>query len=188
MRYQQIYAASAFSAGGVVDQIQFRRNESDFNPFTSGPVDLSVSLGYAARSVANPSAVFADNIGANYVQVFDGITTFQSLTPGGFAPFEVVLDVADQFNYDPSKGDLLLDIRVRNSSNLPYLDAAGMGIQNTTVRIHSGDSGGVNATSGFINLDNRPYGLVTQFSFLAPEPTTASLIALAIALTICRYR
>src|SRR5262245_50634157 len=61
-RYQQIYSASEFAAGGVIDKISFRR-DVNASPFAATDLNVQISLSHAATTVATASAVFADNIG-----------------------------------------------------------------------------------------------------------------------------
>jgi hypothetical protein len=170
-RYQQIYAASQFTAGGIIEALRFRRNGNSA-AFTRTGIDIQINLGYAATTVAGASAVFANNIGGGYVTVYDGLLDLASSgvvsTPN---PFDVVIDVDDVFNYNPALGNLLLDIRVFSNSTAPavFFDASNSAQQSSTTRI----SGGVNSALGVIGFntsDNAPYGLVTRFDFAAPVP------------------
>src|SRR5207245_2532162 len=70
MRYQQIYSHTEFLQGGIIDALRFRR-ASGQAPFTSTPIDIKITLSYAARTVATASPVFADNIGPSAVTVLD---------------------------------------------------------------------------------------------------------------------
>ncbi|HVK17593.1 MAG TPA: S8 family serine peptidase [Fimbriiglobus sp.] len=160
MRYQQIYSAGAFSDSGVIDEVRFRSNGG---AFSASGIDVRIRLGYAATTVATVSPTFASNIGAGLVTVFDGLL---SLSSSGVASlFDVVIDVADLFDYDPALGDLLLDIEVRNAAFSQFLDASGFGQQTVTQRVFS-FPGDVNATTGIVGIgDSTPYGLVTQFGF-----------------------
>ncbi|HJZ58499.1 MAG TPA: FG-GAP-like repeat-containing protein, partial [Gemmataceae bacterium] len=166
MRYQQIYAASQFSAAGIIDAIRFRQ-DSATGPNGFGPVtlNLKVTLSYAARSPSNASAVFADNIGAGAVTVFDGLTTISSGPASGNArPFDIILDVANLFRYDPAQGDLLVDISMRNApSFFVAFDAVATNATGITTRIYQTD---VNATTGqgpFVS------GLVTWFDMFQAD-------------------
>jgi len=79
--------------------------------------------------------------------------------------------VANNFNYDPTKGDLLVDYFVRSSS-VPfatYFEATPFGTQDATTRIFNFS---VDDTSGYVGVfgdDTRPYGLVTQFAFVPDQ-------------------
>jgi len=191
MRYQQIYSASEFAVGGLIDALRFRRNLGQA-PFSTAGIDVQINLGYAATTVATASPVFGNNIGAEYVTVFDGLLDLSSNASGSPNPFDIVIDVADLFHFDPAQGDLLVDIYLRNSPLTGFFDASGFNQQSATTRIVS-FPGNVNATSGFVGsntIDPRPYGLVTQFDFVpandwysftleAGESTTLALSSLS---------
>jgi len=170
MRYQQIYTASQFSSAGIIDALRFRRDAGQ-SPFTVGGIDVKINLSYAATSVATASPVFANNVGAGVVTVFDGLLTLSSTGAGSPNPLDIVIDVANTFNYDPAQGNLLVDIFVRNSPNTRFFDATDIGQQgltgNVTQRIFATN---VNATSGLVGRqagpETSPYGLVTRFDFL----------------------
>lgn len=161
MRYQQIYAASQFSSAGLIDVLRFRQDPAFSNTF-SVTLDMKITLSYAARSPSTASPVFAENIGAGAVTVFDGLMTISSpnaqTTP---RPFDIVVDVANTFRYDPSLGDLLVDISMRNSPTIfvafdAVADAQAAGV---TTRIYQTN---VNAPTGEVGTN----GLVTRFDLL----------------------
>src|SRR5205823_9484322 len=70
-RYQQIYSSSEFGQGGIIDALRFRRSSSQAS-FTSTPITLNVTLGYAATTVATASSTFANNIGSGTITVYSG--------------------------------------------------------------------------------------------------------------------
>jgi PKD repeat protein len=164
MRYQQIYAASQFSAAGVIDALRFRQDAAYSGNFTA-TLDVKITLGYAARTPTTASTVFADNVGAGTVTVLDGLVTISS-TPSASSPrpFDVVIDVANLFRYDPTQGDLLVDISLRNSPAffIPFdavNEAQAAGI---TTRVYQTN---VNAPTGQGAFAG---GLVTRFDILQP--------------------
>jgi hypothetical protein len=168
MRYQQIYSRSEFTQASVIDAIRFRRSSGQ-GTFTSTPIDVKVTLGYAARSVASASSVFANNIGVGAVTVFDGLMTLSSTGAAASPqPFDVVMDVANLFNYNPALGDLLLDITVRNSPAAGFLATPALGQETTTTRIYGFDAEGASGVVGFTASDTRPYGLITRFDMVSP--------------------
>lgn len=163
-RYQQIYSASEFAQGGAIDAVRFRRDRNH-EPFEATTLDVQISLSHAATTVATASEVFSENIGTGNVVVYSGPLSLSSSGSGTPNPFDVVIDVANVFEYDPEVGDLLLDIRVLGGSlSHGALDASI--IPPTTIRIF----GTINATVGStgINGDRTPYGLVTQFDLVPP--------------------
>src|SRR5262249_62083688 len=101
--------------------VRFRRASGQI-PFSTTPIDVKITLGYAARTVASASASFADNVGSGTVTVFDGLLTLTSSSLSTSPQsFDVVADVANLFNYNPAHGDLLLHITVRNSPGGGFL-------------------------------------------------------------------
>jgi hypothetical protein len=177
-RYQQIYASSEFSHGGVIDQIVFPHDDQIQLANPPGNIDLQVAFAYAATTVATASPVFAENIGDEFTVVLDGVVMGSS--------DKLILDVANLFNYDPTRGDLLVQILRRNSDHDAVFDASTHRQQSVTTRIWAF---GIESQSGDVGLGieaNAPYGLVTQFSFV-PEPSLAMQLG-AILLVIVPLR
>lgn len=168
MRYQQIYSHLEFTKGGIIDALRFRRSSGQA-AFTSTPIDIEITLSYAATTVASASSTFAANIGPGAVTVFDGLLTLSSTSANTSPqPFDAVIDVAGLFNYDPAQGDLLLDITVRNSPSAGFLAAPQLGQETTTTRIYDFDEDATSGTVGFTPADSRPYGLITRFDMVPP--------------------
>jgi hypothetical protein len=94
MRYQQIYASSQFAAGGVIDKIRFRKDPIGAN-FSTSNIDVKINLSYSAISPTSASTIFANNVGAGVVTVFDGLLSLSSSGSGSPMPFDIVIDVAD---------------------------------------------------------------------------------------------
>jgi hypothetical protein len=171
MRYQQVYSHSEFGQPGTITAIRFRRN-GDQSAFTTSGIDLKINLGYSAYSVDTVSSTFASNIGPGSTAVYDssidGLLTLSSTATGSAPfPFDVVINLPRPFYYNPSQGELLMDIFMRNSPATKQFDASGGGEQTTTRRIYSTN---INASSGA--LDNSSdsgsyYGLITRFD-MAP--------------------
>ncbi len=170
MRYQQVYARTQFPGGGTVDRIRFRQDADFGNPFTNNSINVQISLGHAARPINNTSRTFAENVGAGYVTVFDGILSLSSAASTARPrPFDIIIDVANLFGYDPSQGDFLLDIRMRNAPATSQFDAAEQSQQSATIRLRAPD---VNATTGSLGFgdDGQFYGLVTMFDMGGTGP------------------
>ena len=98
------------------------------------------------------------------VTVFNGQVTLSSTGSGTPNPFDFVINLASLFDYNPSQGDLLVDIFMKNSPSTTFFDenASPAG---ATARVFSlsGASGSYLLPTGSIGQN----GLVTQFSFLA---------------------
>src|SRR5688572_17020080 len=98
MRYQQIYFASAFPQGGIIDKIMFRNDEQLGANYGPTDIDLQIAFAYAATTGGPPSATFANNIGDNFTIVLDGVITESYSGPAGQTSFDFVLDVANTFD------------------------------------------------------------------------------------------
>lgn len=178
-RYQQIYSSSEFSSGGIISDIRFRVDDIFGSSFSTSGIDVRIDLAYAATTPSTPSSIFANNIGSGLVTVLNTTNLTLSGTGGSSPnPFDIVIDVADLFSYNPSSGDLLLDIYMGNSSTFTtQFDAV---TNSSLARIYTLGSGGL---SGFLGAG---FGLVTQFNFIedvegVPEPASLALFGLGLA-------
>jgi len=190
VRYQQVYSASQFGASGpvTISQIAFRPDGADSGAsliifFNSVQIDLSTT----ARTPTTLSTTFASNVGPDNATVFNGFVfnNFPITGPaGGPKDFTITFNVTP-FIYNPSAGNLLLDVRAFESGGgiSDNLDAqSGSGF---TAHV---DASGIGSTTGAIF----PTGLVTQFQVSpvvrVPEPSTLPLSALAMLLAMGALR
>jgi hypothetical protein len=171
MRYQQIYSASQFGAGGTISALRFRR-PAGVSAYSAIDPIIQIDLAYAATKVSSPSTTFANNVGAGDTTVFSGSLSLSSTGTGSPNPFDVVIPLSQTFTYDPTKGDLLMDVRMtQGANNTQGLDATDTAQQTVTTRIW--EEGNVNATTGTVDFTGGGgyYGLVTRFDFSATTPT-----------------
>ncbi len=160
MHYQQIYAAAQFSGPGTITALRFRR-WSGQAPFSTQGISAQIDLAYAATSPATISPSFATNIGGGDVTVFNGSLNLSSSGTGSPAPFDIVINLATPFTYNPALGNLLLDVRVFNSPfTSVFFDAADSAQQTVMSRLFA--AGDANATQGTVGVN---YGLITRFDF-----------------------
>jgi len=115
MRYQQLYDASQFSgfgSGSFITQIIFRPDISFGFAFASTLPDMQINLSTTSVPENGLSLLFASNIGADETVVFSGPLPLSSnFTGGSPKDFDIVINLATPFFYDPSMGNLLLDVR-----------------------------------------------------------------------------
>jgi hypothetical protein len=141
--YQQVYSASQFGLlatnGGRIDRISFRYH-GNYNTATIIYNSMRVTLSTTTNAVDNLSTNFASNLGPDSVVVFSGKYT---LPPTPFPtdhqlhswPFPMTIPFSTPFNYNPTNGNLLLDIQ------WPYADTyAGNGPPWPDAVYASGDS------------------------------------------------
>ena len=172
VRYQQVYLASQFPATGgpfLISAIAFRPSAFSGAAFTSSVPNLVVDLATTAASPGSGlSATFADNVGSDKQTVFSGPLTLSSKFTGpGPKAFDVIIPLQRAFSYEPSSGNLLLDIRLPSPLHTTDLDCTwGTGIP--TSRLVS-RPGGVDDPQG--SGDATPTALVTQFTLSSlPSP------------------
>ena len=113
IRYQQVFDADQFSqlknGGGLINRIAFRGHGPGV-PFTATVAQLQVSLSTTSSTPDNLSSTFSDNVGPDNTQVFSGPLQTAVTFTGDATNFQVVINFTTPFYYDPSKGNLLLDI------------------------------------------------------------------------------
>jgi hypothetical protein len=109
--YQQAYAANAFSGQTTITGLSFF-----FALRGSFTGDLTISLSYSAHLVGSLSSTYADNIGNGSTTIFSGHTS-QSGSPGD----TLTITGNTSFLYDPSLGDLLLDVVTSNGTGFAGL-------------------------------------------------------------------
>lgn len=170
--YQQVYNSSEFGGTITITDLEFF-NTSFNSAATSTPTGTwTISLSTTSADWNTLSNTYSNNLGTNNTEVFSGSIN-QSWTFGD----TLTIDLTTPFTYDPTQGNLLMDVFVSDASattgNLIYFDTNGnyspdsiMGrVYNPGVDVHSTG----NVDSG--------YGLVTGFSTSpVPEPSTMLLL------------
>ena len=175
VRYQQVFSASqfpSFTGPLMITEIAFRPDGSVTDPsliirFDSVQIDLSTT----SRTPSTLSTLFASNVGADDTTVFNSFVFVNAPVtgpPGGPKDFTVAFAL-NPFIYDPSAGDLLLDVRAIESGG--GISAPFDAESNNPFTAHL-DAPDISAASG----TSFATGLVTQFQFTpVPEPSTLVL-------------
>jgi hypothetical protein len=172
MRYQQVYGASAFPGGPWrITQSAFRTDGTFGHPFTSAAPLVQINLSTTMRGPGNLPNVFAENVGPDELTVFSGPLPLSS---AGTGDFDIIIALTQPFLYDPSRGNLLLDVRHHGSSANIALDAVSS-TDDAVSRAYTWGDLRVGATSGYTDS----IGLVTRFEaervVNAPEPAGLAL-------------
>jgi hypothetical protein len=183
VRYQQVYSASQFGSTDplTISQISFRPDEAVSSAdltvfFTSVRIDLSTT----SRTPATLSTTFADNVGADNATVFDSfIFTNAPVTGPAGGPKDFTITFAlTPFVFDPSAGNLLMDVRALTSSGGIEDDLDAQSGSPFTAHV---DASGIGSTTG----NYLSTGLVTQFEaspvVTVPAPGTIALLGLGLA-------
>ncbi len=186
VRFQQIYDASGFVAQGgtipyLIRSINFRV-DAGRPGFGSQFPDFQINLSTTSRSIDGLSSLFTDNVGADDTAIVArGSFSFAVNSVGDFNS----IFLTTPFYYDPSRGNLLLDIRNFGGGNTiwgipPFTGPAYVDASNVTgdrvSRVFAND---VDALSGTADS----LGLVTQF-WITPVPEPPALALLAVGLGV----
>ncbi len=182
--YQQIYASRAFPGAVVINSVGF--GSSSLFPLTF-PETLTFELGLSTTSASpeTPNSNYAANLGPDFRVVFSGTVPYN---PTGTDSFDLVIPIT-QFSYDPSRGNLLVDVVISSATGEgPNFFMAGF--DPNVGRVFNLDGNGSPVPDG-------GYGLFTQFDVTlipvppspVPEPSTLALLGLAVTgVAVYRWR
>jgi hypothetical protein len=164
-RIQHVYAASEFPGPTTITKVSFFASPVPFGDTWNGVSTWQMNLSTSANPIGSLSLTFANNVGGDSV-VFD-TQTFPLSSPAANS----LVSFNGSFYYDPSFGDLLVDIvRTAGTGDGVRLDAS-FGNTGLVERVFAFNG---NVTAEHQGPDT--YGLRVLFETV-PEPST-SLCAL----------
>lgn len=183
---QQVYESQLFGNFGgprSISALAFRAFAGSApNAFFGNTLTLSdvrISLSTTVRGDETGTTLgssFADNIGADQTLVYSGALTLTTTSPGSF-DYLVTLDSA--FTYDPSLGNLLLDVLIPTSATVGGNGIFGFLTFDTANSANDGVFSVVSSTdggAGFGTTDTA--GAITRFisnDVAVPEPMGLAL-------------
>lgn len=207
MRYQQVYDSSQFPSFAMEITGIWLRPDVNGGAFDFTFPQIDIRLSTTSTEPGSLSLNFADNVGADETLVHSGELRIDSAHTGpadGPKNFDIGIPFSAPFRYDPSMGNLLLDIRnYGNVSPLATYVYFYMDVHQGPYmsRAFSWGSGGVNAAQAN-TTDN--VGLVTLFQYQVaneyppldprpdtsqvPEPLSCTLVALGLGGIALRAR
>jgi hypothetical protein len=193
-RYQQVYAASAFGALARpenITQIVFRPDgtPANANAFSTTLPDVQINLSTTSADPDGLSNTFADNVGSDDTVVSQGALSLSSQYSGPFGgpkDFDIVIDLPHHFQYDPSQGNLLLEVRNFGGGTPVDETTTPFDLQSTLGDSISRVGTGLNGAGGTADSTDATFadtgGLVTQFSFAVPEPSELLVFGFGLAM------
>lgn len=181
-RVQQIYDSGFFPSEDLIKGFSFRAYPGAAPSFffsnsvniSDAIIRLSTTTAGANESGVLPSATFADNLGGDVKTVFSGALHLTTAATGiGAQPFDYTVNFTSPFLYDPSVGDLLLDVMIPAGATV---SGSGFGFLtfDTVNTINDGVFSVVNISDGGASSGTlSTAGAITAFSITAvPEPST----------------
>jgi PEP-CTERM motif len=179
-RYQQVYSSTQFGSGAMmISQILFRPDAQSGSSFSSTLPNVQIDLSTTSASASALSFNFASNVGADDTVVHSGALSLSSSftgPSGGPKDFDIVINLSTPFLYDPSKGNLLMDVRNFSGGSTTQFDAT------TDPSIGRNFTLGSGVNSPTADGVGPGYGLVTEFNFgpvnPIPEPSTLAIAGL----------
>ena len=165
-RYQQVYAATDFgslSEPHLITRISFRPDATLGSAFASTLPDIQINFSTTTKAPDQLSSTFSNNVGADDTVVYNrgSLTLASAFTgaAGGPKAFDINIDLTTPFLYNPTAGNLLLDVRNFGGGTTTFFDAQST-IGDPVSRSYS-VAAGVNSTTAN-GVDS--VGLVTQFT------------------------
>jgi PEP-CTERM motif len=196
---QIVYPSSQFGGTQNITGIQFRAFPgSSISAFSAGSFSISnvtISLSTTAASEMGAdelSPTYANNVGANNEVVYSGpltLTTSDMNVPGGTTKmFDYSVNLQDAFAYNPSQGNLLLDVNIPVGATV---SGAGFGFVTFDEVNDVGDgiasivSSGAPGTTGTYSTA----GPITQFTVASvPEPASIGVVGAGVLGLLARRR
>jgi hypothetical protein len=193
MRYQQVFAATEFSAftGPMwISRVAFRPDAVYRTTGTYVIPDIQINLSTTNKQPDALESMFALNTGPDNTVVYNrGALSLSSNATGptsGPLDFDIIITFHTPFLYDPNAGNLLLDVRTYQigdiSSNV-YLILDAQDTPNDSIsRLYSRNVYDDYGTTGasWVSL-----GLIAQFTAEPiPEPSTMVLLGVGLVVLV----
>jgi hypothetical protein len=175
-RLQQVYAASQFGSKPLkISQVALRPSSTNPLPFDFTIENIQFNL---STTLNNPDALntnFAVNVGNDNTQVFNGTlkgSTTNSQAVGGTQNFDILIPFSNPFIYNPSQGNLLLDVKKFSSEVTGSIFDGEFTLGDAvSTLIAVGDANAAIANPRFSST----LGFVTQFT-ATPIPESSSFL------------
>jgi len=113
-RVQEFYSASDFAGipnGGTIVSVSFRLGSNQGSSLDVIVPKIELRVSTTISSTFNPDPTFNNNVGGDQTIVFPAgpLHLTSDFVPKGINPFSLTIPFKTPFNFDPKKGNLLLD-------------------------------------------------------------------------------
>src|SRR4051812_1371736 len=129
MRIQECYGGALFPQQPItIRELRFRPSATVGFAFSTTISNIQINLATSSSQPESLSATFANNLGPDVTTVFNGALPMSSGFTGpaaGPKAFDMVVPLTTPFTFDPSKGNLIIDIINRSGSSASYIDSWG---------------------------------------------------------------
>lgn len=175
LREQTVYRASEFpSYPIIISEIRLRPDQDAAGPISTTVSNLQIDLSTTQSRPDQLNLTFSQNIGTNDAVVFSGAlnisTSFTTLT-NGTKSFDIEIPLQTPFFYDPSQGNLLLDIRDFSGCSPGEVNFVNSAVaSDATSRIFNLDPSADSASGG----DTAGFALEVVYTLAAVPPTITS--------------
>jgi hypothetical protein len=182
--YQQVYDASQFrllgTNGGTIQYIGFRYH-GNYNTTPMTYYSMAVRLSTTSNAVDNLSSTFVENVGVDSAVVFSGRYILGVTPPPADHqlhpwPFPMFIQFTVPFYYNPTNGNLLLDIQwpyaVLSGGNGPPWPDEVETTGDPVSRLHAEN---IYETYIPTNGTANTYGLVTMFGVTPAVPSAVRI-------------
>ena len=186
-RVQSVYGASEFpSYPIIISKIQWRPDSFTGGAITNALIsNIQINLSTTTNSADQLSSVFGQNIGTNDTVVFSGNLNLSTafITQGnGTTAFDINVPLQTAFAYDPSKGNLLVDVRNFSGCTANIFDNSTSSGFDTVSRVFSSDAnatiaGASDSGGGVIQVTYTPVAAPT----ITAQPTNQIIFINGIA-------
>ena len=177
-RYQQVYASSDFGSSPIlITGMAFTVAIGSGAAFSSTLPDIDIFLSTTSAAVDGLNTDFVSNVGGDDTEVVGGALSLSSAgTPG---VFDIVIPFTTPFLYDPTAGNLLLDVMNFGGGSTTQFGAEELdGDSVSRVYDTNNDPNGSDGTADST-------GLITDFITgtvsPVPEPSALTLLGMGIA-------
>jgi hypothetical protein len=179
-RYEQVYGASDFGSSLLlITGLAFRPDGTFGAAFSTTLSNVSIFVMTTTTAPDALSLVFANNEGADKTLVHSGSLSLSSADigpAGGPKAFDITINLTTSFLYNPTSGNLLLEVQNFSGSSTTVFDAENT-FGDPVSRVVTIDMNGVNDATGETDTS----GLVTGFlaTAVVPEPPSIAVFASA---------